>query len=127
MVRCLFIDVDNKTVSWLDLPPDQFGAYLQSVRNALKCQEVWVEKEIDYFNCLFVEDVTSTPRNLKDISKPYLSHFFSYGDAKGILGNGIILGVTEDGDILSPNLSLEEVKAQVKFYDTSEVNGKLIA
>ncbi len=80
---------------------------LQNIYDLLVCRTFDVVR-IDDVNSIFVDDEGILKDNL----------YFEYPSSNGIFqlaGNGLILGVDDEGNSISPTLTVEDVKSKVTF------------
>jgi hypothetical protein len=58
-------------------------------------------------DCVFVDDVGL-------LNEP--EYFFRFDDRDPYAGKGFVLGTDDEGESISPTLTLDELKARVRFY-----------
>lgn len=115
MSRGILIDVENKTISEVEVVRDETGSQLPSIYGHLKCStfevvgydyknDVYVDEE----GLMFMNDNTKFFK-LKNYSQP-------------LSGNGLIMGFDDEtGENGDTKLSLEEVKEQITFMSAFDV------
>ena len=80
---------------------------LQNIYDLIDCRAFDLVR-VDDVNSIFVDDEGILKDNL----------YFEYPSSNGIFqlaGNGLILGVDDEGNSISPTLTVEDVKSKVNF------------
>lgn len=115
MSRGILIDVENKTISEVEVVRDENGSQLPSIYGHLKCStfevvsynsenDVYVDEE----GLMYMNDDTKFFK-LKNYRQP-------------LAGNGLIMGYDDEtGENGDTKLSLEEIKEQVSFMSAFDV------
>lgn len=115
MSRGILIDVENKTISEVEVVRDENGSQLPSIYGHLKCStfevvsynsenDVYVDEE----GLMYMNDDTKFFK-LKNYRQP-------------LSGNGLIMGYDDEtGENGDTKLSLEEIKEQVTFMSAFDV------
>lgn len=110
-MKAILIDVYNKQVKELTLDPNK--RMLDQWYEHMKCDLVTVAHYINDHDSILVDD--------EGLLKP-CDHFFNYeGSHQPFAGNGLVVGVDEEGETVACDISLEEVQAKVSFYSRQEV------
>jgi hypothetical protein len=110
-MKAILIDSYNKTVQELDLDPN-FKMLFQWYQQ-IKCTIVTVGHYITEHDSIIVDD--------EGLLKP-CDHFFYYDGAhQPFAGNGLVVGVDEEGETVACDITLEEVEAKVKFMSREDV------
>jgi hypothetical protein len=120
MKKGILIDVQNRTITEVEVIKDQEGSQLQSMYNHIKCgivecvgfnekNDVWVDEE---------GLLTLTPDSM----------FFKFeGYPDFLCGNGLIMGFdNETGESVDTTLTIDEVKSMVEFRTLNEVRRQLV-
>ena len=115
MSRAILIDVENRTISEVDVVRDEQGSQLQSIYGHLKCSTFEVVG-YDYENDVYVDEEGLMYMN--DDTK-----FFKLENyPQPLAGNGLIMGFDDEtGENGDTKLSIDEVKSQVKFMSAFDV------
>ena len=101
-VKAILIDVKNQEVKEVE-----HDNTLQNIYDLLVCRTFDVVR-IDDVNSIFVDDEGILKDNL----------YFQYSGSNGIFqlaGNGLLLGIDDEGNSISPTLTVEDVKDKVRF------------
>ena len=101
-VKAILIDVKNQEVKEVE-----HDNTLQNIYDLIDCR-VFDSVRIDNFNSIFVDDEGILKDNL----------YFQYSGSNGIFqlaGNGLLLGIDDEGNSISPTLTVEDVKDKVRF------------
>lgn len=110
-MKAILIDSYNKTVRELDLD-DNIKMLFQWYEH-IQCHTVTVGCDLNDHDSIIVDD--------EGLLKP-CDHFFYYeGAHQPFAGNGLVVGVDEEGDTVGCNITLEEVEAKVRFLSREEV------
>ena len=109
MKKGILIDVQNRTITEVEI-----GDGIQPIYELVKC---------DTFTCV---DITETETVYVDdnglLTLTENSMFFELkGYPQPLCGNGLILGVDEEGESVNTKLTIDEVKKLVKFKSIHEV------
>ena len=120
MKKGILIDVQNRTITEVEVTKDENGSQLQSMYNHIKCgivecvsfnekNDVWVDEE---------GLLTLTPNSM----------FFKFeGYPDFLCGNGLIMGFdNETGDSVDTTLTIDEVKSMVEFRTLNAVRRQLV-
>ena len=115
MAKGILIDVENKTISEVEVVRDENGSQLPSIYGHLKCSTFEVVG-YDFENDVYVDEegIMNVDENTK---------FFKLRNYRQPLsGNGLIMGYDDEtGENGDTKLSLEEVKEQVTFMSAFDV------
>ena len=101
-VKAILIDVKNQEVKEVE-----HDNTLQNIYDLIDCR-VFDSVRIDNVNNIFVDDEGILKDNL----------YFQYSGSNGIFqlaGNGLLLGIDDEGNSISPTLTVEDVKDKVRF------------
>ena len=101
-VKAILIDVKNQEVKEVE-----HDNTLQNIYDLIDCR-VFDNVRIDNVNSIFVDDEGILKDNL----------YFQYSGSNGIFqlaGNGLLLGIDDEGNSISPTLTVEDVKDKVRF------------
>ena len=85
----------------------EYDGTLQNIYDLIGCKTFDVVR-IDNVNSIFVDDEGILKDNL----------YFEYSGSENVFklaGNGLILGVNDEGNSISPTLTVEDVKNKVNF------------
>ena len=111
-MRAIKIDSKNRTVSEIDI--DEQKGVLNEWYKAIGCELVEVAHYMSDKNHILVDEEGL----LKDITD-----FFIYnGNLQPFAGNGLVVGVDEEGKTISCDVTLEEVTKNVTFVNEDEIN-----
>ena len=102
-MKAILIDVYEKEIREVD-----YDGTLDFIYFNLACRTFDVVR-IDDVNGIFVDDEGLLRQN---------QLYFEYPSSNGIFqlaGNGLILGVDDEGDSISPTLTVEDVRNKVNF------------
>jgi hypothetical protein len=115
MSRAILIDVENKTISEVEVVRNENGSQLPSIYGHLKCSTFEVV-QYNEENDVYVDEEGLMYMN--DDTK-----FFKLGNyPQPLAGNGLIMGFDDEtGDNGDTKLSIEEIKNQVKFMSAFDV------
>jgi len=115
MSRGILIDVENKTISEVEVVRDETGSQLPSIYGHLKCSTFEVVG-YDYENDVYVDEEGLMYMN--DDTK-----FFKLKNyPQPLAGNGLIMGYDDEtGENGDTKLSVQEVKEQVSFMSAFDV------
>ena len=110
-MKAILIDAYNKQVKELTLDPKE--PMLDQWYEHMLCDLVTVAHYINDHDSILVDDEGLLKR---------CDHFFHYeGGHQPFAGNGLIVGVDEEGETVACDISLEEVQSKVIFYSRQEV------
>ena len=101
-MKAILIDVKNQEIKEVE-----HDNTLQNIYGLLDCR-VFDVVRIDNVNSIFVDDEGILKDNL----------YFQYSGRDHVIqlaGNGLILGVDDEGNSISPTLTVEDVKNKVSF------------
>ena len=102
-MKAILIDVYNKDIKEVD-----YDGTLDFIYFNLACRTFDVVR-IDDVNSIFVDDEGLLRQN---------QLYFEYSGSENVFklaGNGLILGVNDEGNSISPTLNIEDVKGKVNF------------
>ena len=102
-MKAILIDVYNKEIREVD-----YDGTLDFIYFNLACKTFDVVR-VDDVNSIFVDDEGLLRQN---------QLYFEYSGSNGIFqlaGNGLVLGVDDEGNSISPTLTIEDVKGKVSF------------
>ena len=102
-MKAILIDVYEKEIREVD-----YDGTLDFIYFNLACRTFDVVR-VDDVNSIFVDDEGLLRQN---------QLYFEYSGSNGIFqlaGNGLILGVDDEGNSISPTLTVEDVKGKVNF------------
>ena len=102
-MKAILIDVYNKEIREVD-----YDGTLDFIYFNLACRTFDVVR-IDDVNSIFVDDEGLLRQN---------QLYFEYSGSNGsfqLAGNGLVLGVDDEGNSISPTLNVEDVKGKVRF------------
>ena len=102
-MKAILIDVYEKEIREVD-----YDGTLDFIYFNLACRTFDVVR-VDDVNSIFIDDEGLLRQN---------QLYFEYSGSNGIFqlaGNGLILGVDDEGNSISPTLTIEDVKGKVSF------------
>ena len=102
-MKAILIDVKNQEIKEVE-----HDNTLQNIYDLIDCRTFDLIM-IDTVNNIFVDDEGLLRQN---------QLYFEYSGSNGIFqlaGNGLILGVDDEGNSISPTLTIEDVKGKVSF------------
>ena len=102
-IKAILIDVYEKEIREVD-----YDGTLDFIYFNLACRTFDVVR-VDDVNSIFIDDEGLLRQN---------QLYFEYSGSNGIFqlaGNGLILGVDDEGNSISPTLTIEDVKSKVNF------------
>ena len=102
-MKAILIDVYEKEIREVD-----YDGTLDFIYFNLACRTFDVVR-VDDVNSIFIDDEGLLRQN---------QLYFEYSGSNGIFqlaGNGLILGVDDEGNSISPTLTIEDVKSKVNF------------
>lgn len=105
-VKGILIDANNRTVTAVELEDSLDGMY-----KAIGCELITSALVIENDDTLYVDDEGMFSAE----------NFFTFeGGHQPFAGNGVILGCGATGESCHATVTLESVKARVKFYTRAE-------
>jgi len=113
-MKAILIDVKNNTVSDVEVSDKNT---LKEWYNLIDCELVTVAAYIDAedHDSIIVDD-----EGLLDITSE--TRFFTFeGCPQPYAGNGLIVGVDEEGESVSPKVTADDVRAKIKFHNLWEI------
>ena len=102
-MKAILIDVYEKEIREVD-----YDGTLDFIYFNLACKTFDVVR-VDDVNSIFVDDEGLLRQN-----QLYFEYSGSYGIFQ-LAGNGLVLGVDDEGNSISPTLTIEDVKGKVSF------------
>lgn len=113
IMKAILIDVHSQTIKEVEIEKNA-SVNIGHIYEHLKC-DCFTSVGIDENNDIFVDDeglLKLTP----------LSKFFLYkGYPQPLAGNGLIVGIDEEGDSVEPTLTIQQVAENVIFMNLREV------
>lgn len=106
-MRAIFINSVNQEISEVELSKE----VLEDLERLLKAEIVGMGNFINKDHMLYVDAGIIPAKRL----------FFLYEGLPPVTGNGVILGIAQTGEDKACTLSLEEVKAKVRFLTFQEM------
>ena len=106
-MKALLIDVKNQEVTEVE-----HDDTLESIYNHINCRTFDVVR-IDDVNSIYIDD-----EGLFVEDQLYFK-YIGTTDSVSLAGNGLILGVDDEGETIEPTLTLEHVKSKVSFLPLS--------
>ena len=101
-MKAILIDVKTQEIKEVE-----HDNTLQNIYDLIDCRAFDLVR-IDDVNSIFVDDEGILKDNL----------YFEYSGSNGsfqLAGNGLVLGVDDEGNSISPTLTVEDVKGKVNF------------
>ena len=101
-MKAILIDVKTQEIKEVE-----HDGKLQNIYDLIDCRTIDIVR-IDDVNGIFVDDEGILKDNL----------YFEYSGSENVFklaGNGLILGVNDEGNSISPTLTVEDVKNKVNF------------
>ena len=101
-MKAILIDVKTQEIKEVE-----HDGEIQNIYNLIDCRAFDLVR-IDDVNSIFVDDEGILKDNL----------YFEYSGSENVFklaGNGLILGVDDKGESISPTLTVEDVKGKVNF------------
>ena len=101
-MKAILIDVKTQEIKEGD-----HDGKLQNIYDLIDCRTIDIVR-IDDVNGIFVDDEGLLKDNL----------YFEYSGSENVFklaGSGLILGVDDEGNSISPTLTVEDVKSKVNF------------
>lgn len=113
-MKAILINVNDKTISNVETTEPT----LQSWYKLIGCDLVAVGVNLDDHDSIMVDD-----EGLLTLTEK--SNFFTFeGAHQPFAGNGLIVGVDEEGETIPPNITVAEVFRKVEFYTIQEIRAK---
>lgn len=107
-MKALFIDTPNKQITEIELAKDYDIA-------ALIHADIFTAVGLDDCDAIYVDDeglINGNPHG-----------WFGVGNyPQPLRGYGLVLGCDDEGASIAPRVTLDELRAAVRFYDDSELN-----
>ena len=120
MKKGILIDVQNRTITEVEVTKDKNGSELQSMYNHIKCEMV---------ECVSLNeknDVWVDEEGLLRIT-PFSMFFKIEGYHEFLPGNGLVLGFDEENeDSSDTTLTIDDVKSKVTFHTLNEVRRQMV-
>jgi len=112
-MKAIKIDVDNKTVYEVEV--NGLSDIQRQVGGLITSPVV----EADYFkkDCLYVDD--------EGLLKPVKGYFLIEGAYQPFAGNGIIVGLNEEGESIDCFVKLDRIKSAVRFVDPEDIYNEI--
>jgi hypothetical protein len=111
-MKAILIDVKNKTISMVEVDDKNV---LKDWYRLMGCGMVEVAHYIDNHDSILVDE-----EGLLSLTGD--TKFFTIeGGHQPFAGNGLVVGVDDEGEGVSPNVSVEEIQRKVKFHTLREV------
>ena len=101
-MKAILIDVKTQEIKEVECDNN-----LQNIYDLIDCRLIDIVR-IDDVNSIFVDDEGILKDNL------YFEYSVS-GRVFQLAGNGLVLGVDDEGNSISPTLTIEDVKGKVSF------------
>ena len=101
-MKAILIDVKTQEIKEVE-----HDGKLQNIYDLIDCRTIDIVR-IDDVNGIFVDDEGLLKDNL----------YFEYSGSENVFklaGSGLILGVDDEGNSISPTLTVEDVKSKVNF------------
>lgn len=109
--NAILIDVHAKEVKEIKLEKKD-GLYLQSIYDHLGCKLIDHAMYLNDSNVVYVDD-----EGLLTMG-PTSSFFYIKEAHQPFIGNGIVVGMDEDGNTDHVSVTVEEVRSKVRFFNT---------
>jgi hypothetical protein len=111
-MKAIHIDAKNKTITEIDYSGRREDIYSLLDIQMFECQQL--PSRNGQGNDIFIDE--------EGICASEVKFGFRYAKNCPTAGNGLVLGLNFDnGETIATNYTLEEVKANVKFYDNHNV------
>ena len=101
-MKAILIDVKTQEIKEVE-----HDGKLQNIYDLIDCRTIDIVR-VDDVNSIFVDDEGILKDNL----------YFEYSGSENVFklaGNGLILGVNDEGNSISPTLTVEDVEGKVRF------------
>lgn len=119
-MKAILIDSKNKTVTEVEITEGRGKSVLDQWYEMIGCRIVEVATYINDTDSILVDEEGLIKGDLNNDTA-----FFTFeGYPQPLKGNGLITGVNEDGDSISPIVSVANVKNKVTFYSMKELYEK---
>jgi hypothetical protein len=120
MKKGILIDVQNRTITEVEVTKDSNDSELQSMYNHIKCGMV------ECVNLNDGNDVWVDEEGLLRLT-PFSTFFKIEGYHEFLPSNGLILGYDDEtGDSSDTTLTIDDVKSKVTFHTLNEVQRQLV-
>jgi len=111
-MKAILIDVQKKSVSMVEVDDKNV---LKDWYRLMGCQMVEVAHYFNRHDSIIVDE-----EGLLSIDED--TKFFSIeGGHQPFAGNGLVVGVDDRGESVSPKISVEEIQSKVKFHSLQEI------
>ena len=111
-MKAVLINVKDRTVTDVEIK----GKVLNQWYKLLNCHLVTIGTYLDDHDSIMVDD-----EGLFGLDSE--SMFFTFkGAHQPFAGNGLIVGVDDEGNSVSPNVTANDVRSKIKFHTLSEVS-----
>lgn len=110
IMKAILIDVHNKDVREVEIPEENT---LQAWYNVMHVDLVTVGHYINDHDSILVDD--------EGLLKPDQAFFYYEGAHQPFSGNGLVVGVDEEGNSVSCEITVKEVKKNTRFLNINEV------
>jgi hypothetical protein len=111
-MKAILIDVLNKSVTMVEVDDKNV---LKDWYKIMGCEMVEVAHYFDDHDSILVDE-----EGLLTLS-PITNFFTIEGGHQPFAGNGLVVGVNDEGESVSPNITVEEVERKVKFHTLNDV------
>lgn len=114
MKKAILINVNEQTITEVQVVQDSKGSYLKSIYNHLGCQ-LFNIVNINSKNDVYVDD-----EGLLNLTEE--SMFFRLkGYPQPLAGNGLVMGYNpEDGESIDTTMTIEQVKETIVFMNVRD-------
>ena len=120
MKKGILIDVQNRTITEVEVTKDSNDSELQSMYNHIKCEMV------DCVSLNNGNDVWVDEEGLQRLT-PFSTFFKIEGYHEFLPSNGLILGYDDEtGDSSDTTLTIDEIKSMVTFHTLNEVRRQIV-
>jgi hypothetical protein len=120
MKKGILIDVQNRTITEVEVTKDSNDSELQSMYNHIKCEMV------DCVSLNNGNDVWVDEEGLQRLT-PFSTFFKIEGYHEFLSSNGLVLGYdNETGDSSDTTLTIDDVKSKVTFHTLNEVRRQMV-
>lgn len=110
-MKAILIDSENRTVSEKEIED------WRGIAPSIGC-ELFDIVRLDNGNGVYVDD--------EGLMKDPQHFFVLKGYPNPLAGNGLVLGTNPEGESVSTTLTVEKVKAMVKFYNVSQIRAMIM-
>lgn len=111
-MKAILIDVRNKSVTMVEVDDKNV---LKDWYRIMGCEMVEVAHYFDEHDSILVDE-----EGLLTLS-PDTKFFTIEGGHQPFAGNGLVVGVDDEGESVNPCITVEEVQRMVKFHTLREV------